>query len=83
MGGSARLERASILVSVCGHGNKDLCHGEVHQNPDWAHEIGWMLWDTDDPETKPILLVDGWYLLADDGSRTPTPSPLLQAGEAV
>jgi hypothetical protein len=69
MGGSALLERASILILVCGHGNTDFCHGEVHGNPDKAHEEGWMLWDTDDPETTPILTIHGWVTLSDDGGR--------------
>lgn len=71
MGGSAVLERPSNLLRVCGHGNKDLCHGIVHGWPEAAHDDGWILWDTDDPETTAVLLFDGWFLLSDDGSRTP------------
>lgn len=79
MGGSALLERASNLLRVCGHGNKDLCHGRVHGHSDWARDIGWMLRANQDPEATPILLVDGWFLLSDDGTRTPCESPLLEA----
>lgn len=78
MGGSAVLERASVLISVCGQGNKDLCHGEIHGNPEHAHDIGWILWATDDPETTPILTFQGWRLLDDEGGWSPCESPLLE-----
>lgn len=85
-GGSALLERASILITACGSGTTE-CHGEVTENPAWARSIGWLLPRNNpdiDPTQEPILLVDGWHLLGDDGTRTPCPSPLLQAtGEAV
>lgn len=72
-GGSAKLERASILITVCGDGVFG-DHGRVTRNPKWAESIGWLLPRNNpdiDPTAEPILLFDGWFLLADDGSRTP------------
>ena len=72
-GGSAVLERPSILITACGDGTRG-CHGQVTENPEWARSIGWLLPRNNpaiDPETEPILLWDGWFLLSDDGSRTP------------
>jgi hypothetical protein len=83
MGGSALLEQPANLIRACGNGNADFCHGYMHSNPDHAHDIGWVLWATDDPETTPVLLFDGWFLLSDDGARTPCASPLPYVGEAV
>jgi hypothetical protein len=80
-GGSAVLERASILITACGSGTLG-CHGAVTENPDWARSIGWLLPRNNpdiDPELEPILTFEGWYLLADDGTRTPCESPLLEA----
>lgn len=72
-GGSAKLERASILVTACGDGVL-FCHGRVTEHPEWARSIGWLLPRNNpdiDPTAEPILLYNGWFLLADDGSRTP------------
>jgi hypothetical protein len=76
-GGSALLERASILITVCGDGWIG-CHGRVTRNPDWAGMQGWLLPRNNpgiDPEQEPILLFDGWHLLADEGNRTPCEAP--------
>lgn len=90
-GGSAQYERASLLVTLCGSGTTG-DHGWVTQNPKAAGRasdggIGFLLPRNNpdiDPEREPIRLFEGWFLLADDGTRTPCPSPLLQAtGEAV
>lgn len=84
MGGSALLENASNLVQLCGVGNSDGCHGKAHSNPHWARNHGWIVARALDPTEIPVDMHDGWFTLADDGSRTPCPSPLLQAtGEAV
>ena len=76
-GGSAKLERASILITICGDGVL-FCHGRVTRNPTWAKSIGWLLPRNNpdiDPAQEPILLFDGWFLLGDDGSRTPCTAP--------
>lgn len=84
MGGSALLENASNLVQLCGAGNADGCHGKAHSNPHWARNHGWIVARALDPTEIPVDMYDGWHTLADDGTRTPCPSPLLQAtGEAV
>lgn len=78
-GGSAQYERASLLIKVCGSGVTG-DHGWVTQHPEAAESIGWLLPRNNpdiDPTQEPILLFEGWYLLSDDGSRTPCESPLL------
>jgi hypothetical protein len=71
MGGSAKLERASNLVRLCGSGNADGCHGQAHSNPHWARNHGWIVSRSFDPAEIPVDMHDGWHLLADDGSRIP------------
>ena len=78
-GGSALLERASILIRACGDGVSG-CHGWVTEHPKAAGMTGWLLPRNNpdiDPTQEPILTFEGWYLLDDDGSRTPCESPLL------
>lgn len=84
-GGSAKLERASILIRLCGDGVFQ-CHGWIGQHPKLAGETGWLLPRNNpdiDPTQEPILLFDGWHLLSDDGGRTPCASPFPYVGEAV
>ena len=72
-GGSALLERASILITVCGDGVFG-CHGRVTRYPKWAESIGWLLPRNNpdiDPTQEPILLHKGWFTLDDSGGRTP------------
>ncbi|MFI6681904.1 hypothetical protein [Kribbella sp. NPDC050470] len=72
-GGSALLERASILITACGDGVRG-CHGLVTQNPAWAESIGWLLPRNNpdiDPEQERILTIHGWVLLTDSGERLP------------
>lgn len=71
MGGSAKLENASNLVVLCGWGNADGCHGKAHSQPEWARNHGWIVSRSFDPAEIPVDMWDGWFLLADDGSRTP------------
>jgi hypothetical protein len=83
-GGSALLERASILVRLCGDGVFG-CHGWVTEHPKAAAQTGWLLPRNNpdiDPTREPILTFEGWWLLADDGTRTACESPLLaEVGE--
>jgi hypothetical protein len=84
-GGSALLERPSLLIRLCGSGTT-LCHGWVTEHPKLSGETGWLLPRNNpdiDPTQEPILLFDGWHLLSDDGGRTPCASPLPYVGEAV
>lgn len=83
-GGSALLERASILVRLCGDGVFG-CHGWVTEHPKAAAQTGWLLPRNNpdiDPTREPILTYEGWWLLSDDGTRTACESPLLaEVGE--
>jgi hypothetical protein len=68
-GGSAKLERASLLVRMCGTGTTG-CHGYVTTNPAVAAISGWLLPKNNpdiDPTTEPILTFKGWRLLDDEG----------------
>lgn len=79
-GGSALLERASILITLCGDGVFG-CHGWIGREPKAAGMTGWLLPRNNpdiDPTQEPILTFEGWYLLDDEGGRTPCESPLLQ-----
>lgn len=71
MGGSAALERASILITACGRGNTSGCHGLVHQHPHVGHGIEWLLYEHQDPESTPVYTIHGWVLLDNLGNRTP------------
>lgn len=79
MGGSAKLERASNLVRLCGSGNADGCHGKAHSNPEWARNHGWIVSRSFDPAEIPVDMHDGWFLLDDEGGRTPC-APTEAAG---
>lgn len=79
-GGSALLERASILVTLCGDGVFG-CHGWIGREPTAAGLEGWLLPRNNpdiDPAQRPIHTYQGWRLLADDGTWTPCESPLLK-----
>lgn len=86
-GGSALLERASILIRLCGDGVFG-CHGWVTNHPKAAGPAadggtGWLLPRNNpdiDPTREPILTFEGWRLLDDEGGWTTCESPLLQAG---
>jgi hypothetical protein len=81
-GGSALLERASILVTLCGDGFFG-CHGWIGREPTEAGKTGWLLPRNNpdiDPTKEPILTYQGWRLLADDGTWSTCESPLLAAG---
>ena len=73
-GGSAKLERASLLIRICGSGTTN-CHGWVTEHATKAGELGWVLPKNNpdiDPTTEPILTHEwGWVLLDDLGYRTP------------
>lgn len=76
-GGSALLERASVLVRVCGTGTTD-CHGWIGANPEEAGQEGWLLPRNNpdiDPENEPLLTFDGWVLIDDAGEIKPCDAP--------
>jgi 5-methylcytosine-specific restriction endonuclease McrA len=71
MGGSALLESPANLVTLCGTGNADKCHGKAHRNPEWARNHGWIVSRSLDPADIPVDMWDGWFLLDDEGGRRP------------
>lgn len=70
MGGSALLEQASNLVTLCGSDNVTGCHGKAHSNPRWARNHGWIVARSMEPTEIPIDMFDGWHTLDDLGGRT-------------
>lgn len=76
-GGSALVERASIIVKVCGSGTTD-CHGWIESHRTDAEVLGWLLPKLNpdiDPEAEPLFTIDGWVLLDDTGEVTPCAAP--------
>jgi 5-methylcytosine-specific restriction protein A len=71
MGGSALLESPANLVTLCGVGNADGCHGKAHSNPQWARNHGWIVSRSFDPAEIPVDMHDGWWLLTAAGERLP------------
>lgn len=73
-GGSAKLERASLLIRICGTGTT-ACHGWVTEHARKGDScMGWVLPKLNpdiDPTREPILTIHGWVLLDDLGGRTP------------
>ena len=73
-GGSALLERASLLIRICGSGTT-FCHGWVTEHATKAGELGWVLPKNNpdiDPTQERILTHEfGWVLLDDHGGRLP------------
>lgn len=73
-GGSAKYERASLLIRMCGTGTTG-CHGWVTTEPRRAGLWGWLLPRNNpdiDPTEEPILTYQGWVLLDDEGGRVQT-----------
>lgn len=77
IGGSAKLERPSLLVRLCGTGTTD-CHGWIGDEPVQAAELGWLLPKLNpsiDPTQEPIFTFAGWRLLDDFGNYTACDPP--------
>lgn len=76
-GGCALVDRASLLVRVCGDGVRG-CHGWIEANRTDAEPEGWILPKLNpdiDPEQEPLLTADGWALLDDTGEVSPCDAP--------
>lgn len=81
-GGSAKLERASLLVRLCGTGTTG-DHGWVTEHPKLAAQTGWLLPKNNpdiDPTAEPILTYKGWLILDDDGGMHACDPPEEVAG---
>lgn len=76
-GGSALVDRASIIVKVCGSGTTG-CHGWIEEHRTDAEVLGWILPKLNpdiDPEAEPLFTIDGWVLLDDQGGIAPCAAP--------
>jgi len=57
------------LVTLCGNGNVDGCHGWVHQNPEKARPLGFTLRPDESPVEVPIRHVHlGVVTMTDSGA---------------
>jgi 5-methylcytosine-specific restriction protein A len=76
-GGSALLERPSLLVRMCGLGSGTItsgCHDWIRFNVQAAKDTGWLLPKNNpdiDPTCEPLLTFAGWVLLDDEGGSQP------------
>ena len=73
MGGSKSRNHPSNIIVFCSIGN-----GLMESNSTFAklaRECGWKLTTGQNPETTPVRLWDGWFLLNDNYERTSTDKP--------
>ena len=80
MGGSKDAEARSAANGLYLH---DRCHERIERNRTEAYEKGWLVHKWEKSEDKPVLMWDGWKLLAADGSLTAVVSPTILAGEST
>lgn len=60
---------AQNLVALCGWGNHTGCHGNAHSGSR-AVALGWSVNSWNRPESLPVRMFDGWFLLV-GGIREP------------
>lgn len=68
MGGSKALDRPSNIIVLCSEAN-----GLLESNSKFAElgrKFGWKLTRGQEPETTPVYMGDGWWLLDNDYNRT-------------
>jgi hypothetical protein len=68
MGGSKLLDKPSNIVVMCSSAN-----GWLESNAAFAQmgrDYGWKLTHGQEPETTPIWIVDGWYLIDNEFGKT-------------
>lgn len=73
MGGTRRPDANSPqnLLALCGSGTTG-CHGWVESHRKDSYEAGYLLYDLDDPLIHPYRDGSGqWWLLMEDGGKTP------------
>lgn len=77
-GGSALVDRASNVVTLCGSGTTG-CHGHVEENREESEILGYLLPKLNpdiDTELEEIFVHEyGWVVLGDDGSITACAAP--------
>jgi 5-methylcytosine-specific restriction protein A len=79
-GGSARVDRPSNLVTLCGSATSPRgCHLWAESQRTEAEQQGYLLPALNpdvDPAREPLWVIElGWVLLDDDGGITPCPAP--------
>lgn len=76
MGGTRdeTINDLSNLLSVCGDGTRG-CHGWMESYRTTARITGYLVRRGVDPQTAPVLTVDGWQLFGNDGRRIATAPP--------
>lgn len=47
------------------------CHERVESRREWAYEHGLLVRQHQTPSAVPVLLYDGWWVLDDEGGKTP------------
>lgn len=81
-GGSARVDRVSNILLLCGSGTTG-CHGWVESHRTDAELLGYLLPKLNqsiDPADEPVFVHEyGWVLLGDNGSITPCAPPVRVA----
>lgn len=72
MGGTRNpaANSAANLILVC-----DPCHRQLESHRETAYDEGWLVHTDVDPSTVPVRLGTAYFLLSDDGQRTPTQRP--------
>ena len=75
--GDPERHSPSNVIDVCGTDNSTGCHGWIHQHPEQARALGYLLKSYDpEPSTVPVYSVRrGWILLDADGQWTHCPPP--------
>lgn len=84
MGGTRdpKANSMSNLVLLCGSATTpDGCHTNVERFRASAITTGFIVTRTADPELVPIKMIDGWWLLRPDGTRTATERPKPEEDE--
>ncbi|MCH9276121.1 hypothetical protein JS533_007535 [Bifidobacterium amazonense] len=81
--GEDELHEPSNLISVCGMDNSTGCHGWIHQHPNEAVKLGYLIRSYDDHKPSEVPIFNqryGWQLLSTDGQATPCkpPTPLKE-----
>ena len=69
MGGTKNLLSRSVSNGLYVHFR---CHHMIEMNRAKALENGWLIRQSDDPESEPVRLHSGWVVLNPDGSVSPS-----------
>lgn len=81
MGGTRdpEINSPANLLLLCGSATSpDGCHTAVERFRASAVTTGFVVRQSTDPESVPVKMRDGWWLLKADGTRTPTTRPEIE-----